>query len=224
VDWGKWHDLYESRPSLQERLVAVRAQVALAISAVAAEPVHVLSICAGDGRDLTGGLAGLASRKAIRATLIESSPELVARGRAAVDEAHLTEYVSFRCADATRSSTYHGIPPAHVVVLAGVFGNLKEADVRRLIESLRSLCRCGASVVWTRNLVEFDDGEKAVRIIRECFSNAAFREEYVTRSPSGVFAVGTHSYQGAWRPLPRDATLFEFTGCGDRASDPGAVV
>lgn len=171
MDWAKWHDLYESRPSLQERLVAVREQVTLAVSKVAAEGLQVLSICAGDGRDLIGSLAGLASRKAIRATLIESSPELVARGRAAIDEAALTEHVSFRCADATRSSTYHGIPPANVVVLAGVFGNLKEADVRRLIESLRSLCHSGASIVWTRNLVEFDDGEKAVQIIRECFSS-----------------------------------------------------
>lgn len=212
MDWTNWHERYEISLPLRERLSAVRTQIVLALSKVAAEPVQVISICAGDGRDLIGSLVAFDQRKTVRASLIEMNAELVAKGQTAIDHFCLSDQVTFRCGDATQSGTYVGISPAHVVVLSGVFGNLKENDVRRLIVSLQSLCHRGASVIWTRNLVEFDDGEKATQMIRKCFLAADFREEVLARTPQGVFAVGTHTFQGEPRPLPEDGTLFEFTG------------
>jgi len=200
VDWTKWHDRYDEQASLKERLAAVREQITAAISRATTAPVQVLSLYAGDGRDLIGSLAASRSRKAVNATLVESSTELVARGQNAAAHLHLTDEVTFRCADATLSSTYLGLPRAHLIVTAGVFGNLIEADVRRLVVSLQSLCRRHAYVVWTRNLVEFDDGEKAVRVIRESFLQAGFREERFIRTPGGVFAVGSHCFEGEMRP------------------------
>jgi hypothetical protein len=218
MDWAKWHDLYEVSIPLKERLIAVREQIAAAASKVPGKSLHLVSICAGDGRDVIGTFAASDERQDVHATLIESHPELVTRGQAAVDQLGLAGRITFRCADATQSSTYVDIRPAHIIVLSGVFGNLKERDVQRLIAALPSLCDREASVIWTRNL--FDDGEKATQIIGECFVAADFTEEVLVRTPLGFVAVGTHSFRGVRRPLAANSTLFEFTGF---ASIPSAV-
>lgn len=150
------------------------------------------------------------ARQDVHATLIESNPALVTRGQAVVDHLGLAGRITFRCADVTHSSTYVDLRPAQILVLSGVFGNLKERDVQRLIAALPSLCEREASVIWTRNL--FDDGEEATQIIRQCFVAADFTEEVVVRTPCGLFAVGTHAFRGVRRPLPVNTTLFEFTG------------
>lgn len=150
MDWANWHDRYEISLPLRERLCAVRTQIILALSKVAAQPVQVISIFAGDGRDLIGSLVAFDQNKTVCASLIEMNAELVAKGQTAINQFCLSDQVTFRCGDATQSGTYVGISPAHVVVLSGVFGNLKENDVRRLIVSLQSLCNRGASVIWTR--------------------------------------------------------------------------
>lgn len=194
-DWEQWHSLYDESPALQERLILVREHICGALLRQSAEPVHIISICAGDGRDVTGALAASDRRKKVQADLFESNAQLVAHGQAAVNHVHLNAEVTFHCADATQSSTYRDLSRAHVVVLAGVFGNLKDEDVPRLITSLKALCHPGASVVWTRNLVEFDDGERATQMIRDSFSAAEFKEELLARTPRGVFAVATHSFR-----------------------------
>lgn len=212
MNWVNWHERYEFSLPLRERLNEVRGQIDLALSEVATDPVQVLSLCAGDGRDLIGSLAAYKQKKTVHANLIELDPELVAKGQAAIERLCLADQLTFHCADATQSATYRDIPPADVIILSGVFGNLKENDVQQLIVSLQSLCHRGALVVWTRNLGEFDDGEKATQMIRESFRAADFREKVLVRTPCGVFVIGTYIFQGEHRPLPADTTLFEFTG------------
>jgi hypothetical protein len=218
MDWATWHDLYEVSTPLKERLMAVRAQIAAAAAKIPGQSWHLVSICAGDGRDVIGTFAAADARQEVHATLIESHPELVTRGQAAVEQLGLARRITFRCADATQSSTYVDMRPAQIIVLSGVFGNLKERDVQRLIAALPSLCERDASVIWTRSL--FDDGAKATQLIRQCFVAADFTEEVVVRTPLGLFAVGTHAFRGVRRPLPVNKTLFEFTGF---ASIPRAV-
>src|SRR5262245_52437108 len=210
MDWAKWHDLYDVSIPLKERLLAVRAQIAAAAARVPGTSVYLVSICAGDGRDVIGTFAAADARQDVHATLIEAHPALVTRGQAAVEQLGLARRITFRCADATQSSTYVDLRPAHLIVLSGVFGNLTERNVPRLIAALPSLCARDASVIWTRNL--FDDGEEATQSIRQCFVAADFIEEVVVRTPLGLFAVGTHAFRGVRRPLPVNQTLFEFTG------------
>jgi hypothetical protein len=210
MDWAKWHDLYDVSIPLKERLMAVREQIAAAAAKVTGQSLHLVSICAGDGRDVIGTFAAADARQDVHATLIEAHPALVTRGQAAVEQLGLARRITFRCADATQSSTYVDLRPAHILVLSGVFGNLKARDVQRLIAALPSLCAREASVIWTRNL--FDDGEEATQIIRQCFVAADFREEVLVRTPRGLFAVGTQAFRGVRRPLPVNQTLFEFTG------------
>jgi hypothetical protein len=211
-DWKQWHSLYDESQPLKERLLAVRQHIAASIAGHSVDPVRILSACAGDGRDLIGALGATHERKRVCAHLIESDAELVARGEAAARQFRLEDEITFHCADATRSNTYRGVSPAHVIVLAGVFGNLHDMDTKRLIASLRSLCYPGASVVWTRNLREFDDGERTTLIIKECFLASGFEEASFSRTPSGMFAVATHVFRGSPEPLPRDVQLFVFSG------------
>jgi hypothetical protein len=210
MDWAQWHDLYDVSLPLKERLLAVRAQIAAAAAKVPGTSVHLVSLCAGDGRDVIGTFAAAEARHDVHATLIASHPALVTRGQAAVEHLGLAGRITFRCADVTHSSTYVDLRPAQIIVLSGVFGNLKARDMPRLIVALPSLCDREASVIWTRNV--FDDDAKATQLIRECFVAADFTEEVVVRTPLGFFAVGTHAFRGVRRPLSVNTTLFAFTG------------
>ena len=57
MDWYDWHSAYETSPTLQARLRLVQAQLARALDACPDDHVRVISLCAGDGRDLIGVLA-----------------------------------------------------------------------------------------------------------------------------------------------------------------------
>ncbi len=61
-----------------------------------AEYAHLVSICAGDGRDVIGTFAASDARQDVHATLIESHPELVTRGQAAVDQLGLARRIKER--------------------------------------------------------------------------------------------------------------------------------
>jgi predicted RNA methylase len=215
MDWTSWHERYESSKPLQERLNEVCAQITRVISKASGDCVRVISICAGDGRDLVGSLAALRGSATVCATLVESNLQLVAKGQAMVEEFGLADQIRFRCADATQSETYDGICPADLVILSGAFGNLRAHSVERLIVALQCLCTHGARVIWTRNLREFDDGEAATQKIRACFNAANFVEEVFAQTPQGIFAVGTHVFFGENKPLSKSEKLFEFSGFWD---------
>ena len=53
TNWRDWHDLY-SRPGsgLADRLAAVQAHIRRRLDDTAPRSVQVISLCAGDGRDL----------------------------------------------------------------------------------------------------------------------------------------------------------------------------
>src|SRR5262249_33753032 len=124
----------------KSQLLAVRAQIAAAAAKAPGTSVHLVSLCAGDGRDVIGTFAAADARQDMHATLIEAHPALVTRGQAAVEQLGLTRRITFRCADATHSSTYVDLRPAQILVLSGIFGNLTARDVQRLIAVLPSLC------------------------------------------------------------------------------------
>ena len=101
MDWAQWHDLYDVSIPLKERLLAVRAQIAAAAAKVPGTSVHLVSLCAGDGRDVIGTFAAADARQDMHATLIEVHPALVTRGQAAVEQLGLARRITFRCADTT---------------------------------------------------------------------------------------------------------------------------
>jgi hypothetical protein len=188
TDWVAWHVEYETPKSpLSQRLAVVRETVQAAVATHEASSMRVLSICSGDARDLVPVLARARRRKNIRGRLIEMEPELAQRARGELERAGI-HGVEVICGDAGRPGNYSGAIPADLVVLCGVFGNVSDHDVYRLIKSLPALCAIQSEVIWTRYRRDPD----LTPLIREWFSATGF-EERAFRSPGpGHFAVGRH--------------------------------
>ncbi|GAA5147778.1 hypothetical protein GCM10023340_20690 [Nocardioides marinquilinus] len=161
-DWRAWHEGYDDPGSgLAWRLAAVRGHVAEALDRRAG-PVRVLSVCAGDGRDVLGVLADRPDAARVSATLVELDPVLGDRARAAA--AATDADVTVLTADAGDPATYAGLPPADLLLLCGIFGNVSPADIEHTITAAPALCGPGATVLWTRGRGRgFDDLDADVR-------------------------------------------------------------
>jgi Putative methyltransferase len=211
MDWLKWHTRYNESPLLQARLNLARAQIAQAVQACPHASIRLISLCAGDGRDVIDTLVTHPRRDHTSAYLIESNPAIVAQGEGAVAQGDLLTRVQVLHADATRSSTYQAIAPADVLIVCGVFGNVRESDTGWMIEHLRCLCRRQGRVVWTRTVAQPRD-QRAAELIREQFSAAGFHEMTVQHTTPPGIVVATHVYSGDPYPLTPGVKLFEFMG------------
>jgi len=160
-------------------------------------------MCAGQGHDVIGALAGHPRAGDVRARLVELNPENVERACATAPPG-----VEAFCGDASNTSAYRGAVPADVVLANGVFGNISAADAERTIERLPSLCAPKATVVWTRHRREPD----ATPAIRAWFAAAGF-DEVAFEGPAGfIFGVGVHRLARDPDPLEPDVKLFDFVG------------
>jgi len=71
-----WHELYDDPSSvLSGRLRLVQAQLEDALDHAPAGPIRLLSLCAGQGRDVTGVLPTHPRRDDVSAVLIEANAE-----------------------------------------------------------------------------------------------------------------------------------------------------
>ena len=146
-----WHDPYDDPSSvLSARLRLVQAQLADALDHAPAGPVRLLSLCAGQGRDVIGVLPTHPRRDDMSAVLIEADPENAETARQNAAAAGLAQ-VEVRQADASRPSGYTDVPPADVLLLCGIFGNVSDADIQRTVAAAPALCAPGATVIWTRH-------------------------------------------------------------------------
>jgi hypothetical protein len=211
MDWVRWHENYEASPALKARLLIVREHLSRCFDSQPAGIIQVLSICAGDARDLIGLLAMHPRRMDVKAYLIENNTELVKNGRKVIVEAGFRDQFQFVIADATISSTYLGLVPVDVVLMAGVFGNLRSEEVARLIGSLGLLCKCGGYVVWTRHR-RLHNGLNQIALIRQLFSESDFEEVLIEDTSDDSFTIGSHRYKGTGQVLHGGIKLFEFTG------------
>jgi hypothetical protein len=146
-DYVRWHDQYDDPGSSLSRRLAMVRDVLDADLDARAGTVRLLSLCAGDGRDVLGVLAHRQDANRVVATLVETEPELVGRAWAAAGA--VAASVEVVAADAGRSDTYVGLPtvPADVVLLVGVLGNFSEPDVAATVAAMPALCAPGATLV-----------------------------------------------------------------------------
>src|SRR4051794_39098778 len=129
MDWVDWHAGYDDPESrLTLRLRIVQEQIRAALDRAPAGPIEVISMCAGQGRDLLEVLPGHPRGVDVRARLVELDPGNVASARAA--GAAAVEVIE---ADAGLVDAYRGRIPAYLVLACGVFGNIIDADVERTI-------------------------------------------------------------------------------------------
>jgi hypothetical protein len=209
TDWNAWHDDYADPGSaLSVRLAIVRSEIRAALDRRAgSEPLTVLSACAGDGRDILGVLAEQDERVRgrVEVTLLETDRRNLDRAERFCRDAGLTG-VRFLDRDAGVSSSYLDAAPADLVLMCGVFGNLSDGDVLRLIEFLPQLCRPGATLIWTRSRRTPD----LTPSIRDWLAAGGFTELAFTAPPAVLGSVGANRFDGETQPLLAGQQLFTF--------------
>lgn len=212
-DWYAWHTDYD-RPgtALARRLDAVQEQIRGGLDAAPPGPLRVISLCAGQGRDVIEVLATHPRRDEVTARLVELDPRnaAVARDSAA---RHGLDRVEVVVGDAALTDHYAALAPADLVIACGIFGNISDVDVERTVEFSTQLCAEGGTVVWTRGRREPD----LVPRICEWFSERGFEQVWVS-DPGVAFGVGAHRFTGTPSPLRPGATMFTFVGY-DRLSE-----
>ena len=204
VDWHAWHVDYDTDSPLRRRLQIVQRHIGDFLSGFDDSPVRVVSLCAGEARDLLGAVERV-TRRDLVGRLVELDPVLSAAARSRAEKLGL---VGVECVvgDAGHSAVYAGAVPADLVLACGVFGNISDEDVDRTVKALPMLSARGATVIWTRNRREPD----LTVSIRRWLGESGFQEVAFEPVPDSLASVGVARYIGATEPL-RDERLFTFT-------------
>lgn len=207
TDWQAWHAEYAdpSSPLSRRRRVVQRHVRSWLDDLPGGETGRVVSICAGDGRDVLEVLAEHPSRAVVQATLVESDAALAGSARAFAAEAGL-DAVDVRVRDAGWTDAYLGAVPADLVLACGVFGNVVDNDVHRTVAALPQLCAEGALVVWTRGRW----GDDLTPQVRLWFATSGFAEVAFDAPSDALFSVGAHRLAAAPQPLRPGERLFTF--------------
>ncbi|HEV2368594.1 MAG TPA: class I SAM-dependent methyltransferase family protein [Acidimicrobiales bacterium] len=228
-DWVGWHRSYDDpNTGLSWRLGVVRSWIQRSVDGSPPGPVRVISMCAGQGRDLIGALAGHHRRGDVAARLVELDPRNAEVARHLASEAGLAG-VEVVIDDAGNTSAYEGAVPADLILVCGVFGNIGDEDIETTVAALPGLAAPGATVIWTRHTRHPDlTGQ-----IRAWFAQAGFDELAFEKRPkgpqslatdplAGAQSVGANRLSGSTKPFRPGRTLFRFVGY-DKLQDSAAA-
>jgi hypothetical protein len=205
-DYVAWHEAYDQPGSgLHLRLLVVRDLIAAALDEAPPGPVRVISMCAGQGRDVIGVASRHRRGRDLTGLLVEADPRNVATARAAIARAGL-DGLSVEQGDAGHSAAYHRAIPADLLLACGIFGNVTDEDVRRTVGFLPALCAPGARVVWTRG----PRGDGILATIQDWFTEAGFRPEALIVPEGDLFGVGAARLATPPPPYSPDRELFTF--------------
>lgn len=210
-DWAAWHAAYDEPASfLSVRLRKVRQRLSEAIGAVPAGPVRLVSLCAGQGREVIGVLPGHPRRDDVHAVLVESDPRNAEAASRAAAQAGLRQ-VEVREADAAAVTGFADALPADVLLLCGIFGNVSDEDIRFTIEAAAAMCRPGGTAIWTRHRRPPDLTPQ----IRAWFAASGFDElAFDTLETDGLMSVGANRLRRAATAGLPDRPLFTFRPAG----------
>jgi hypothetical protein len=151
MDWAAWHQAYDDPSSpLNARLRCVRAHLSDAVDRAPAGRISLVSLCAGQGRDVIGVLPRHPRRDDVHAVLVESDERIAGSARQAAAAQGLSQ-VAVRLADASLVASFADALPVDVLLLCGIFGNVSDRDIERTARAAPALCRPGATVIWTRH-------------------------------------------------------------------------
>jgi hypothetical protein len=207
-DWVEWHRDYDDPGSLlSQRGKRVQEHLRAELDHAPAGNIRLISLCAGQGRDVIGVLADHPRRDDVRARLVELNERNVAVARQAAQAAGL-DGVEMLQADAGITDVCAGAVPAQIVLVCGIFGNIVVSDIQATVAALTSLCGPGALVLWTRHRMPPD----LTPAIRAWFREAGFREEAFDVSGDGFMSVGAHRLTGQPAALVPGQRLFTFVG------------
>lgn len=205
-DYQEWlHHYDDPSSSLSWRLRTVQAWLSAELDARPG-PLKVLSVCAGDGRDIIDVLGARVDADRVRVVLLEAHPDIADQARdraAAADVADLT----VRICDAADTASYGDAVPADLVLLVGIFGNISHSDISRTIATAPQFCSPGATLIWSRGRDRDDLNDR----IRAEFADAGFTElAYAESDLRSRPALGSVRYDGPSVPLDSEQHLFTF--------------
>jgi hypothetical protein len=219
-DYVEWYDAYDDPASdMSWRLRQVQAYIRYTLDQIQGQ-LTVLSLCAGDGRDVLQVLVQRDDSSRVHAALIELHPVLAQRARVFAAKSGLAN-VTVRTIDAGNTTAYAGsVPagnttayagsvPAHLVIIMGIFGNISDDDLRRTIQTAPQLCQPGAVMLWSRST----DGADHNRSVRGWLAEAGFSElDYreFDHAEGERAALGAARYDGPPRPLIPGQQIFTF--------------
>jgi hypothetical protein len=175
--------------------------------------VRIISMCAGQGRDLLSVVARHPRRGDVTARLVELDATNVAVAREAARESGLDK-VEVVSGDASVTTAYQGAVPADLVLVCGVFGNVSDGDVAHTVNALPRLCGPRATVIWTRHRQPPD----LTPAIRAWFEENGFDEVAFDSEDGFAFGVGTHRLRIQPLPFVPALKLFDFVGDGSGAA------
>ena len=202
TDWSAWHRDYDDPSTgLAKRLAAVQRRLAEAVDAAPPGEVRVVSVCAGEARDLAS-LHDHPRRADVRGLAVELDPRNIERARARLDGLAI-EVVE---GDAALVDLYEPMVPANVVLACGVLGNISDDDVERTVRALPSFCAPGAWVLWTRHRRAPD----LTPSIRAWCASVGLEEVAFDTFEGHGQSVGTARLVADPLPLPRGERLFTF--------------
>jgi hypothetical protein len=200
-DWVAWHSAYDDDTPLHHRLLAVQKRIRDALDGRPSRPIRVVSMCAGEGRDLLEVLADQHRAPDVRGRLVELDPELAARAAAQAPAG-----IEVACADAGLTDAYVGAVPADLVLVCGVFGNISDGDIEGTVRTLPAFCATGATVIWTRHRRPPDLTVQ----IRRWFAEANFEPVAFDTPSEYEWSVGVHRFVADPMPLVGGRRLFSF--------------
>lgn len=215
-DWVEWHSPYDEPGShLHQRLQIVQRRLREAIDRLPAGDIRLVSMCAGQCRDVVGVFTDHPRRSDVTARLVELDEDNVAFARESLAAAGL-DRVTVVAGDAGELDAYAGAVPAELVLVCGVFGNITDDDIANTVRLLPQLCAPGATVLWTRHRLEPD----LTPTIRGWFGEAGFEELAFDAPDDFFFGVGAQRFQGTPLPLDAGGRLFTFVGHSALRPDP----
>jgi hypothetical protein len=208
IDWYDWHAEYEEPDSiLSHRLATVQQHLRDALDQLPDGPVRLVGLCAGQGRDIAGVLAGHPRAADVSGRIVELDPRNTETAQVLLAQAGAGDRIEVITGDASRTDAYTGAVPADLIVAVGIFGNIVDADVQKLIKHLPGLSAPGARVFWSRGINRADLNPE----IRGWFKDAGF-EEVAWELLDGTMGLGVNRYASPPQPLRSGVQLFNFVG------------
>jgi hypothetical protein len=190
--WLDWHRHYDNpNSSIALRLTVVQRDLRRALVEAPCDEdgiVHLICMCAGEGRDVLPVLAEQNGGRRVKAILVEFDEIMAQRARIEVANLGLSE-VEVKTADAGTTDTYLDLPPAQILLVCSVFGNITVEDMRRTIATLPALLAIDGIVIWTR---AGRTGHDPSLEVRRCFLDNGFTEISFTSTADDMFRVGMH--------------------------------
>ncbi len=205
-DWVEWHRQYDDPSSaMSQRLALVQNHLTEALDDAPPGVLRVVSMCAGEGRDIIPVLGRHPRAHDVRARLVERDEQNVQTARDSAARLGL-EGFEVVCGDAGMIRSYDGAIPAHILLACGVFGNVSDEDVANTVSNLHALCEPGAVVIWTRHRLEPD----LTPAIRAWFGDAGFAEVAFDAPESLFVGVGVNRFVGDAHHGGSAERLFQF--------------